>query len=113
MNNNRISIASLVIGLGTVVVVNYIFPVIDTALTAICTKLNVDIVKNQAEIKTIAQESGLDEEEKLYSPGAKAESAPPKMSTRPLADRVSRPRRLPWNPRRRPRGTDVLLLPRR
>ena len=71
MNNNRISIASLVIGLGTVVVVNYIFPVIDTALTAICTKLNVNIVKNQAEIKTIAQESGLDEE-KLYSPGANA-----------------------------------------
>ena len=70
MNNNKISIASLVIGLGTVV--NYIFPVIDTALTAICTKLNVDIVKNQAEIKAIAQESGLDEEEKLYSPGANA-----------------------------------------
>ena len=67
MNNNRIPIASLVIGLGTVVVVNYIFPVIDTALTAICTKLNVDIVKNQAEIKTIAQESGLDDEEKLCS----------------------------------------------
>lgn len=49
MNNNRISIASLVIGLGTVVVVNYIFPVIDTALTAVCAKLNVGIVKNQAE----------------------------------------------------------------
>ena len=32
----------------------------------------MDIVKNQAEIKTIAQESGLDEEEKLYSPGANA-----------------------------------------
>ena len=72
MNNNKISIASLVIGLGTVVVVNYIFPVIDTALTAVCTKLNVGIVKNQAEIQAIAQESGLDDEEKLYSPGANA-----------------------------------------
>lgn len=72
MNNNRISIASLVIGLGTVVVVNYIFPVIDTALTAVCTKLNVSIVKNQAEIQTIVNESGLDDEEKLYSPGANA-----------------------------------------
>ena len=69
MNNNRIPIASLVIGLGTVVVVNYIFPVIDTELTAICTKLNVDIVKNQAETQAIAQKSGLEDEEKLYSPG--------------------------------------------
>lgn len=72
MNNNRISIASLVIGLGTVVVVNYIFPVIDTALTAICAKLNVGIVKNQAEDQSIAQESGLGDEEKLYSPGVNA-----------------------------------------
>lgn len=72
MNNNKISIASLVIGLGTVVVVNYIFPVIDTALTAVCTKLNVGIVKNQAEIQAIAQESGLDDEEKLYSPSTNA-----------------------------------------
>lgn len=72
MNNNRISIASLVIGLGTVVVVNYIFPVIDTALTAVCTKLNVSIVKNQAEIQTIMNESGLDDEEKLYSPSTNA-----------------------------------------
>ena len=68
MNNNRISIASLVIGLGTVVVVDYIFPVIDTALTAVCTKLNVGIVKNQAEIQAITKESGLEDEEKLYSP---------------------------------------------
>lgn len=72
MNNNRISIASLVIGLGTVVVVNYIFPVIDTALTAVCTKLNVGIVKNQAEIQAIVNESGLDDEEKLYSPSTNA-----------------------------------------
>ena len=67
MNNNKISIASLVIGLGTVVIINYIFPVIDTALSAVCAKLNVGIVKNQAEIQAITQESGLDEE-KLYSP---------------------------------------------
>lgn len=72
MNNNKISIASLVIGIGTVVVVNYIFPVIDTALTAVCTKLNVGIVKNQAEIQAIANESGLDDEEKLYSPSTNA-----------------------------------------
>ena len=72
MNNNKISIAPLVIGLGTVVAVNYLFPVIDTALTAVCTKLNVGIVKNQAEIQAVAQESGLDDEEKLYSPGANA-----------------------------------------
>lgn len=72
MNNNRISIASLVIGLGTVVVVNYIFPVIDTALTAVCTKLNVGIIKNQAEIQAIAKDSGLDDEEKLYSPSTNA-----------------------------------------
>ena len=67
MSNNKISIASLVIGLGTVVVVNYIFPVIDTALAAVCTKLNVGIVKNQAEIQAITKESGLDDEEKLHS----------------------------------------------
>lgn len=72
MNNNKISIASLVIGIGTVVVVNYIFPVIDTALTAVCTKLNVGIVKNQAEIQAIANESGFDDEEKLYSPSTNA-----------------------------------------
>ena len=72
MNNNRISIASLVIGLGTVVVVNYIFPVIDTALTAVCTKLNVGIVKNQAEIQATTKESGLDDEEKLYSSSTNA-----------------------------------------
>lgn len=72
MNNNKISIASLVIGIGTVVVVNYIFPVIDTALTAVCTKLNVGIVKNQAEIQAIVNESGLDDEEKLYSPSTNA-----------------------------------------
>ena len=72
MNNNKISIASLVIGLGTVVVVNYIFPVIDTALAAVCTKLNVGIVKNQAEIQAITKESGLDDEEKLYSSSTNA-----------------------------------------
>lgn len=72
MSNNKISIASLVIGLGTVVVVNYIFPVIDTALTAVCAKLNIGIVQNQAEVQAIAQESGLDDEERLYSPGANA-----------------------------------------
>ena len=72
MSNNKISIASLVIGLGTVVVVNYIFPVSDTALTAVCTKLNVGIVKNQAEIQAITKESGLEDEEKLYSPSTNA-----------------------------------------
>ena len=72
MSKNKISIASLVIGLGTVVVVNYIFPVIDTALTAVCTKLNVGIVKNQAEIQATTKESGLDDEEKLYSSSTNA-----------------------------------------
>lgn len=72
MNNNRISITSLVIGLGTVVVVNYIFPVINTALSVVCTKLNVGIVKNQAEIQAIAKESRPEDDEKLYSPGANA-----------------------------------------
>lgn len=70
-NNNKISIASLAIGLGTVVIVNYVLPLIDTAFSAICSRLNVEIVSNQATAQEIAESAGLPEE-KMYSPSANA-----------------------------------------
>lgn len=69
MNKNKISIASLAIGLGTVVVVNYVFPLIDTAITAACSKLNVGIVNNQATAQGIAEKAGVDDD-KMYSTNA-------------------------------------------
>ena len=45
MNNNKFSIAPLLIGLGTVVAVNYLMPVIDVACSAICARLNVPMSK--------------------------------------------------------------------
>ena len=53
MNNNKFSLAPLLIGLGTVVAVNYLMPVIDVACSAICARLNVPMSKWQ----TIAQKT--------------------------------------------------------
>lgn len=59
MNNNKFSIAPLLIGLGTVVAVNYLMPVIDVACSAICARLNVPMSNGKSMHKRRLNKPGL------------------------------------------------------
>lgn len=70
MNNNKISIAPLLIGLGTVVAVNYLMPVIDVACSAICTRLNVPMSKWQVATQKTLEKAGIANDDPTYHTNA-------------------------------------------
>ena len=70
MNNKRISIASRVIGLGTVVAVNYLMPVIDVACSAICARLNVPMSRWQTIAQKTLEKAGMADDDPTYHTNA-------------------------------------------
>lgn len=70
MNNNKFSIAPLLIGLGTVVAVNYLMPVIDVACSAICTRLNVPMSRWQATAQKTLEKAGMVDDDPTYHTNA-------------------------------------------
>lgn len=70
MNNNKFSIAPLLIGLGTVVAVNYLMPVIDVACSAICARLNVPMSKWQVNAQKTLEQAGIANDDPTYHTNA-------------------------------------------
>lgn len=70
MNNNKISIAPLLIGLGTVVAINYLMPVIDVACSAICARLNVPMSKWQVATQKTLEKAGVTNDDPTYHTNA-------------------------------------------
>lgn len=70
MNNNKFSIAPLLIGLGTVVAVNYLMPVIDVACSAICARLNVPMSRWQVTAQKTLEKAGMVEDDPTYHTNA-------------------------------------------
>ena len=71
MNNNKFSIAPLLIGLGTVVAVNYLMPVIDVACSAICARLNVPMSRWQVTAQKTLEKAGMvDDDDPTYHTNA-------------------------------------------
>ena len=66
MNNNKFSIAPLLIGLGTVVAVNYLMPVIDVA----CSRLNVPMSKWQVNAQKTLEQAGIAKDDPTYHTNA-------------------------------------------
>lgn len=70
MNNNKFSIAPLLIGLGTVVAVNYLMPVIDVACSAICARLNVPMSRWQTIAQKTLEQAGMVDDDPTYHTNA-------------------------------------------
>lgn len=70
MNNNKFSIAPLLIGLGTVVAVNYLMPVIDVACSAICARLNVPMSRWQTIAQKTLEKAGMVNDDPTYHTNA-------------------------------------------
>lgn len=70
MNNNKFSIAPLLIGLGTVVAVNYLMPVIDVACSAVCARLNVPMSKWQVDAQKTLEQAGMANDDPTYHTNA-------------------------------------------
>lgn len=70
MNNNKFSIAPLLIGLGTVVAVNYLMPVIDVACSAICARLNVPMSRWQVTAQKTLEKAGMVDDDPTYHTNA-------------------------------------------
>ena len=70
MNNNKFSIAPLLIGLGTVVAINYLMPVIDVVCSAVCAKLNVPMSKWQVEAQKTLEQAGVTNDDSTYHTNA-------------------------------------------
>lgn len=70
MNNNKFSIAPLLIGLGTVVAVNCLMPVIDVACSAICARLNVPMSRWQVTAQKTLEKAGMVDDDPTYHTNA-------------------------------------------
>ena len=70
MNNNKFSIVPLLIGLGTVVAVNYLMPVIDVAFSAIFARLNVPMSKWQVNAQKTLEQAGIANDDPTYHTNA-------------------------------------------
>lgn len=70
MNNNKFSIAPLLIGLGTVVAVNYLMPVIDAACSAICARLSVPMSRWQTIAQKTLEKAGMVDDDPTYHTNA-------------------------------------------
>lgn len=70
MNNNKFSIAPLLIGLGTVVAVNYLMPVIDVACSAICARLNMPMSRWQVAAQKTLEQAGIVNDDPTYHTNA-------------------------------------------
>lgn len=70
MKDNKFSLTPLVIGLGTVVAINYLMPVIDVACSAICARLNVPMSKWQVTAQKNLEKAGTTDDDPTYHTNA-------------------------------------------